>query len=189
MGPSGDLSMDLPEELDTPRLHFRRPARADAAEIFARFAADAEVTRYLSWPRHRTVADTRHFLEASDREWDAHGTGPYLVFSRKGLLAGATGVHLETAYRASTGYAFARDVWGRGYATESTRAMIALAWTIPRLARLYALCHPRNAASVRVLEKAGFGREGLLRKYMVFPNLRSPGSLEPSDVLVYGLVR
>ncbi len=64
--------------------------------------------------------------------------------------------------------------------------MVALAWTLPRLARLYALCHPENAASVHVLEKCGFLREGRLRSYLVFPNL---GSLDPSDVLVYGLVR
>ena len=178
--------MDLPAELDTARLHFRRPTTSDAAAVFSRFAADVEVTRYLSWARHRSVGDTREFLEASDGEWDAHGTGPYLVFSREGVLSGATGLHLETPYRASTGYALARDAWGRGYATEVTRAMVALAWTIPRLARLYALCHPHNVASAHVLEKAGFEREGLLRKYLVFPNL---GSHEPSDVLVYGLVR
>jgi RimJ/RimL family protein N-acetyltransferase len=178
--------MDLPSQLDTARLHLRCPALADADDIFARFAADAEVTRYLGWPRHRTVADTREFLEASDREWDAHGTGPYLVFARDGRLVGATGLHLEMPYRASTGYALARDSWGRGYATEVTRAMTALAFGLPRLARLYALCHPQNAASARVLEKARFEREGLLRRYLVFPNFGSP---DPSDVFVYARVR
>lgn len=178
--------MDLPIELDTARLRFRRPERGDAAAILARFAADAEVTRYLSWPRHRGVGDTREFLEASEREWDAHGTGPYLIFTAAGQLAGATGIHLETPYRASTGYALARDAWGLGYATEAARAMVELAWTLPRLVRLYALCHPENASSLRVLEKAGFEREGLLRKYLVFPNL---GSSDPSDVLIYGQVR
>jgi RimJ/RimL family protein N-acetyltransferase len=178
--------MDLPAQHDTARLHFRRPTASDAPAVFARFASDREVTKYLSWARHRSVADTREFLEASDREWDAHGTGPYLVFSRDGALAGATGLHLETPYRASTGYALVRDAWGRGYATELTRAMVALAWTLPRLVRLYALCHPLNVASARVLEKAGFEREGLLRKFLVFPNLDSH---EPSDVLIYGLVR
>jgi RimJ/RimL family protein N-acetyltransferase len=178
--------MDLPRELHTARLQLRRPERGDAPRIFERFAADAEVTRYLSWPRHRSVADTREFLEASEREWEAHGTGPYLIFTRDALLAGATGVHLETPYRASTGYALARDAWGRGYATESTRAIVALTWTIPRLARLYALCHPENEASVRVLEKCGFAREGRLRKFLVFPNLRAQ---DPCDVLIYGQVR
>src|SRR5512142_1503960 len=121
--------MDLPRELHTARLQLRRPERGDAPDIFARVAADSDVTRYLSWPRHRSAADTREFLEASEREWEAHGTGPYLIFTRDGVLAGATGVHLETPYRASTGYALARDTWGRGYATECTRAIVALAWT------------------------------------------------------------
>ena len=177
--------MDLPRELHTPRLLLRRPEHADARRMYERFAGDAEVTRYLSWPRHRSVTDTREFLDASEREWAAHGTGPYLVFI-DGLLAGATGLHLETPYRASTGYALARDAWGKGYATEAARAIVVLAWTLPRLVRLYALCHPDNAASARVLEKAGFEREGCLRKFLVFPNL---GPLDPSDVLVYGQLR
>ena len=50
--------------------------------------------------------------------------------------------------------------------------------------RLYAICHTEHAASVRVLEKCGLAREGVLRRYSIFPNL-SPE--QPSDVFCYAI--
>jgi RimJ/RimL family protein N-acetyltransferase len=87
---------------------------------------------------------------------------------------------MESADRAATGYVFARDAWGKGYATESLRAMIALAAEF-KVVRLYALCHVDHQASWHVLEKCGFKREGVLPRHSMFPNLAS----EPLDVLSY----
>ena len=173
------------ERVETPRLVLRRPRPEDAEAIFTRYASDAEVTRYLSFPRHTSLEDTRAFLALSDAEWSRWPVGPYLIDLRDtGELVGGTGLSFETAKRAATGYLIARDGWGRGYATEALRAMVEVARQAGVL-RLYALCHTAHAASARVLEKAGFAREGTLRRYFVFPNL-SPA--EPLDVLCYALV-
>jgi RimJ/RimL family protein N-acetyltransferase len=96
--------------------------------------------------------------------------GPYVIANRQDVIIGSTGLDVETAHRAGTGYVLARDAWGHGYATEATRAMGNLADQLG-IGRLYALCHPDNRASVRVLEKAGFSFEGVLRRHTVFPNL------------------
>ena len=64
----------------------------------------------------------------------------------------------------------ARHAWGRGYAMEVATAMTTLAAELG-IGRLYALCHLENRGSARVLEKAGFTREGVLRRHTVFPNL------------------
>lgn len=178
--------MSLPAELKTRRLHLRRPRLEDAAAIFDRYASDPEVTRYLGWPRHRSVQQTEEFLEFSDREWATNPGGPYLVFSPVGQLLGGTGLEFETEYRVATGFVFARDAWGKGYATEATKAMISLAFTLPKIRRLQALCHIEHLASARVLEKAGLQREGRLRRYLLFPNLPTT---EPSDVFFYAVVR
>jgi [ribosomal protein S5]-alanine N-acetyltransferase len=176
----------VPEWLDTPRLRLRRPAAADARALFQRYGSDPEVTRLLGWARHERVSDAEAFVGWSDLEWATHGAGPYLAFERGGRLVGATGLQIETAWRASTGYALARDAWGQGYATELALAMVQAAFAIAKLERLYALCHATHAASARVLEKAGFEREGLLRRHTLFPNLDPPG---PHDVLLYARVR
>lgn len=176
--------MKAPETLESARLIYRRPAAADAAEILARYAADPRVTRYVGFPAHASVEDTKQFLAWSDAEWERWPAGPYLIRTRAGnVLAGSTGLSFETPYRAATGYVLAADSWGQGYATEALRAMAALA---PGLGvrRLYALCHVAHEPSRRVLEKGGFTREGILRRYMVFPNLGG----EPADVYCYSLV-
>jgi ribosomal-protein-alanine N-acetyltransferase len=174
-----------PERIETARLVLRKPSAADAEAVFGRYSADPEVTRFLGWPRHRSLGDTRAFLEFSETEWESWPAGPYLIECReRQSLVGGTGFSFETRFRAATGYVLARDAWNRGYATEALTSMVALA---PRLSlrRLYALCHPDHAASRRVLEKCGFVREGLLRSYAEFPNL-VPG--EPGDVLCYARV-
>ena len=79
---------------------------------------------------------------------------------------------------------FAKDAWGKGYATEALRAIVDVARTIG-VVRLYALCHTEHVVSSRVLEKCGFAREGVFRRHTEFPNLR-PG--EPADVFCYALI-
>jgi ribosomal-protein-alanine N-acetyltransferase len=177
--------MKAKERVETERLVLRRPRPEDAEAIFTRYASDAEVTRLLSFPRHRSIVDTRTFLEWSEAEWTRWPAGPYLVESREsGTLVGSTGFSFETPRRAATGYVFARDAWGRGYASEALRQVVVTAREYGVL-RLYALSHAENPASLRVLEKCGFACEGTLRRYAEFPNL-SPG--EPLDVLCYSIV-
>ena len=173
------------ERIESPRLLFVRPALSDAAEILSRYASDPEVTRFVAFRRHESLKETRDFLSWSDAEWERWPAGPYLVRSRAdNLLLGSTGLSFETPSRAMTGYVFARDAWGHGYATEALRTMSAAAASAG-VKRLYALCHTGHAGSWRVLEKGGFTREGILRSYMEFPNL-VPG--EPADVYCYALI-
>jgi RimJ/RimL family protein N-acetyltransferase len=171
------------ERLETERLLLRRPRYEDAGAIFDRYASDGAVTRYLSWRRHHSIEDAEVFVGFSEGEWSRWGCGPYLVFSRAdGTLLGSTGLAFETRQVAQTGYVFARDAWGFGYATESLRAMIDLARAL-RVQRLYAICHVDHRASWRVMEKAGMTREGVLPRHIVFPNLGPT----PCDVLAYGI--
>jgi [ribosomal protein S5]-alanine N-acetyltransferase len=173
-----------PLEIETERLLMRRPSAADAPAIFERYAADPEVTRYMAWPAHQTLKDTYAFLTFCDSEWARWPAGPYLIHARAdGRLLGSTGYAFESRDRAITGYIFARDAWGQGFATESLRAIVALA---PRLGirRLSAAVHAEHTPSARVLEKCGFAQEARLPRFMVFPNL---GSSSPADVLSYAL--
>lgn len=172
-----------PERLVTERLLLRRPVASDADAIFIRYASDPDVTRYLAWPRHTALDDTRAFLGFSDAEWRHWGCGPYLVLSADGsALLGSTGLAFESPGIASTGYVFARDAWGHGYATEVLRAMTALATSLG-VQWLYAICHVDHRASERVMIKGGLTREGVLPRHTVFPNL---GPFR-ADVISYGI--
>ena len=111
----------------------------------------------------------------SDDDWQRWPAGPYLVLSRengkKATLLGSTGLSYKSLARAVTGYVFARDAWGMGYATESLQAMVEIARQTG-VERLEAICHAEHAPSAHVLEKCGFVREEVLREHFVFPNLK-----------------
>lgn len=154
----------------TARLALRAPKPNDIDAIFA-YASDPEVARFLGWPRHDSIDETRAFLELSAAEWIRSAVGPLLIVARdSGEVIGSTGLSLETPYRATTGYVLARRFWGHGYATEALGAVVELALR-QRIQRLYALCHVDHPASARVLERCGFAFEGVLSRYLVFPNL------------------
>ena len=99
-------------------------------------------------------------------------------------MLGTTGLSFETPYRASTGYVVAQHAWRQGIATEALRAVAELAMRLA-VRRLYALCHVEHTASARVLERAGFACEGVLRSFHVFPNL---GLDAPQDVFSYARI-
>jgi RimJ/RimL family protein N-acetyltransferase len=158
------------------------PQRSDAPAIFEGYASDPEVTRYLGWRRHQSLADTEAFLSFSTEQWEQWPAGPYVIRLRStGQLIGGTGFGFETLEQAVTGYVLAKEAWGKGYATEALAAVIDVALQIG-ITRLYALCHPEHRASWRVLEKCRFVRDVRWSKRMEFPNLQL-GKLQ--EVLCY----
>lgn len=171
LGRRHGVVLGLAERIETSRLLLRKPRLEDAEAIYAGWAGDLDVTRYLSWPRHESIADTEAFLRGSDDEWSRWLAGPLLVGSREsGVVIGSTGLHFESANRAEVGYVFSRDAWGFGYATEAVRALLAEAHACAPLS-VFASVHPHNAASMHVLEKCGFTRDGTLTRHAPFPNL------------------
>lgn len=168
---AADMAESAPPLVETARLRLRRPERSDADAIFRRYASDADVTRYLAWPRHATLHDSMRFVEFSAHEWAVWPAGPYVIErAEDGGLIGGTGLTFEAEHIVSTGYVLARDAWGHGYASEVLQAMVGIA-TALALPDLTAVCHPDNTASARVLEKGGFSAVPRARHVLVFPNL------------------
>jgi [ribosomal protein S5]-alanine N-acetyltransferase len=164
----------LPERIETPRLVLRRPLAGDAEAVFSGWASDAVATQFMSWPRHRSIADSQAFLDFSDGEWDAWPAGPYVIeLGSTGELIGSCGFAFCGRESAEVGYIIARGAWGQGYATESLAAQIAAAAPLAPVT-LGAAVHPDNRASLRVLAKCSFVSDGAPSVAVVFPNL--PGS-------------
>jgi RimJ/RimL family protein N-acetyltransferase len=92
---------------------------------------------------------------------------------------------LRGEFSQNLGYVLGRKFWGQGYMTEAVRAVVDYALAEPEVFRVWAVCDVENAASARVLEKAGMRREGILRRWSMHPNI----SDEPRDSLCYARVK
>ena len=83
-----------------------------------------------------------------------------VVERASGLVVGGIGFFgpPRASGEVEVGYGIVPSRQGRGYATEALQAMLAMAWADPRVTAVVAGTDPGNAASQRVLEKAGFRR-------------------------------
>ena len=118
------------------------------------------------YPYPYTHADGRAFIRASRR------AEPQTSFAIAvgGVAAGAIGFHLQSDVEresAEIGYWLGEAFWGRGVATEALSAVTRYAIERHGLTRIFALPFAHNLASCRVLEKAGYVREGHLRRSAV----------------------
>jgi RimJ/RimL family protein N-acetyltransferase len=134
-----------------------------------------ENTLRIPWPY--TFADAQQWLAHLDV------LHTYAIRSPSGMLIGATGFHeIVPAHKSEFGYWLARPYWNQGLMTRIVGAMVRHAWDELGLVRLTAEVFAHNAASMRVLEKNGFLREGVLRK-----NVVKDGKF--IDAVLYSLVR
>ncbi|TKI91645.1 GNAT family N-acetyltransferase, partial [Bacillus wiedmannii] len=77
--------------------------------------------------------------------------------------------------RAEIGYELDDTYWGQGYATEALQAILTYGFETLQLIRIAAVVYVENKASQKLLSKAGFQEEGLLRKHMI-QNVIAPDS-------------
>jgi len=156
--------------LEAPRLRLRALAMDDAAAVAA-YGSDPEVSRYVSWPRHRSIEDAHAFLRYAIA---AAEEGRELIWAivehATGTVIGTVGLRLQ-GHRVELGYALAQRHWGRGFATEAAARVVAWALAQRDIYRVWAVCDVENVASARVLEKIGLEREGRLRGWAVMPSL------------------
>ena len=152
--------------LATERL-ILRPFRSDDLDLIRRLYCDEEVLKYTPFDSIREE-DAKEFLARIIREWGQPPRYDYeMAVLRKDTEERIGRAHIETDRAADTGmigWLLTPEHWGRGYATEITRALIDHCFDSFHLHRVNAVCHPENEASWHVLEKCGMRREAWYRK-------------------------
>jgi ribosomal-protein-alanine N-acetyltransferase len=176
-----------PATFATARLVGRPPREGDGPAVFAAYANDPEVTRYLSWRAYDRVEPLSAFLRECAAHWE-NGQGPLawlLCLRGTDTPIGSIGVTLEGGGKAMFGYVLGKKFWGHGFAAEALTHLVEWSLSRPTIYRAWAFCDAENAASIRVMEKAGMAREGVLRRWHSCPTLGP----EPRDCVVCAKVR
>ena len=173
----------LPDRIVSRRLVLRRPQAADAAVIFARYAADIDVARCMIWPPHVAVSETEAFIADCIRAWEGDARRPYvLAFHETGLEPiGMLEARLPGTTLVGIGHALARAHWGQALMPEAVTALADVLLATPSIFRVQATCDIDNNASARTLENSGFVRQAVLQRCTVHPNI----SLEPRACFMY----
>ena len=165
-----------------PSLRLRPWRPADRAALLLH-ANDRAVWRNMAdrFPHPYTEADADAWFEIAN----APGGSLHLAIELEGQAIGGAGVIAGEGvdfHSGEFGYWLGRAHWGRGYATAAARALREHAFAQGRFKRLEARVYAWNPASMRVLEKAGFTREALLRR-----SVRKDGQL--IDSVLYAAVQ
>jgi RimJ/RimL family protein N-acetyltransferase len=158
----------LPKTIETERLRLRlRPwSLGDVDDVLA-YAVDAEWARFLPVPQPYKWTEAEEFV-ASQVLLDAEKHQAWAI-EHQGSVIGGINLRFDLENRlADLGYSIVREFWGKGLATEAAGAIITEAFTaLPELNKIRAWADARNLASLRVMEKVGMSREGLLRQNRV----------------------
>jgi ribosomal-protein-alanine N-acetyltransferase len=100
---------------------------------------------------------------------------PFFVFRKEdGALVGGlalANIRRGVAQAGSLGYWVGAPYIRQGYMTAAVRALLPVAFDVLRLHRMEAACIPTNIASIRLLERTGFRREGYARAYLCINGL------------------
>ncbi|KAJ9682253.1 hypothetical protein PVL29_018234 [Vitis rotundifolia] len=157
-----------------------RPFRVSDVDDFILWAGDDQVTRNI---RMKTVTSKEEALTFIKDVCIPH---PW----RRSICIDDRSIGFVSVYRwsgndickADIAYAIAAKYWGQGITTKAVKMAVSEAFKdFPDLVRLQAFAAVENKASQRVLEKAGFTKEGLLRKYTFLK-----GQLK--DLVIYSLL-
>ncbi|MGI6739803.1 MAG: GNAT family N-acetyltransferase [Christensenellales bacterium] len=175
--------LNILPRLSTDRLIIRAPKRRDSGDMFL-YSKNPECSRYCLWHPHRSVADSRHFISMLIKEnlrLKAQHFAVVLKDSEK--MIGTIGIsgYSKRDSSAEIGYSLSPEYWGQGYGTEALKSIIDYSFNTLKLNRIEAKSDTRNIASVKLLEKCGFKREGHMHKGMFMKG-------EYVDLYLYGLL-
>jgi len=165
-------TMPLVTRVETPRLLLRAWRESDAPELRETLDDnDRHLRPWIPWmcDEPRSLSATTTWLRGHRLDFEAGRSFRFPLFEREGgRLVGQNGLFARVGPRAlETGYWVRRDALGRGYATESTAAMVRVAFEVYEVDRVeihHAIGNPRSGA---VAERLGFGREATLRRRIV----------------------
>jgi [ribosomal protein S5]-alanine N-acetyltransferase len=173
----------IPEKIVTDRLVLHRFRYEDSEEIFYTYASKPEATKYMAWPTHISIRDTRNFLNYTIEGWRL-GKDYSFAIRRKdnNRMIGSCGM-LNEEGKIQFGYVLGPLHWGNGYATEATRAMLMQLKNQPGIFRIGSFVDIENTPSMSVLKKCGLVEEARLEKWCRFPNQNN----EPKDCALFRL--
>ena len=152
-------------KVETGRLALRQFTTEDAAFILE-LLNEPSFLRFIGDKGVRTAADARgYLLQGPIDSYARNGFGLCLVALREDATPiGMCGlVKREALEHPDVGFAFLPDHWAKGYAFEAASAVLAHGRDVLKLTRILAITQTDNVSSIRLLQRLGLTRRGVMR--------------------------
>lgn len=170
--------------IEAARIRLRHLEENDIDALFEIFS-DEETMRYWSSPPFQARADAEKYLADISKLFRQKTLFQWGISLKESgeIIGTSTLFHLDMRNRrAEIGYILNRKFWKKGFVNEALNSLLNFAFEELNLHRIEADVDPNNAASIRVVEKLGFQKEGYLRE-----RWHIAGKI--CDTVFYGLLR
>jgi [ribosomal protein S5]-alanine N-acetyltransferase len=157
--------------LETRDLVLRQITASDTAAYFALYS-DLEVMRTFGIRPHPTIVHTRQLIQYLEDSFINRTRVTWGIATKnEDLLIGDVGFwrFVKERFRAEVGAKLARKYWKGGYMTQALAAVVEYGFEKMGLHTIEANIDPNNTAGIRLVEKVGFLREGLIKEHSFCP--------------------
>ncbi|MGI8894714.1 MAG: GNAT family N-acetyltransferase [Casimicrobiaceae bacterium] len=117
------MASTFPAHIETERLIFRPPVPQDAEAVFAAYAQDPAVSRFMVWIPHKSIEVTHQFIASCIAAWHSNAAFPYVLTGKANSRVVGMLDARPTEYRVNIGYVLAQAHWGQGLMPEAIRAL------------------------------------------------------------------
>ena len=163
------MKLPMPDHFFTDRLGMFRFYYEDAEEIFYTYASKPEATKFVSWPTHERIGDSRRFLSLARQGWASGIDYSFGIRLRNHRLIGSCGV-INDQGSIQFGYILSPSQWGNGYATEVCRKLMGILRSMKDVKTIGTFIDAENEASGKVLIKSGLRVIDRRAKWFEFVN-------------------
>lgn len=178
------ILLDIPDSFETERLLIRVPRPGDGPALNEAILETFEDLRlWMPWAKERPTVEINE--ENSRRAYAKfilkEDIVLRLIHKQTGLMLGSSGLHPQDweLPRFEIGYWCRKRFEGQGYITEAVRGILRFGFEAVGAKRIQINCDSLNERSIRVAERVGMRREGILAKHLFYP--------EPRTAVIFGM--
>lgn len=155
------------QRLETERLILRRFVSKDADAMYKNWASDPEVSKYLTWPPHSTVKDSKNAVKFFIKRYSDKKYYHWAIVLKENGDEPIGGIDVvlinEDVSMVHIGYCIGKNWWHKGITSEALKAVMDYLFDVVGVNRIESRHDTRNPNSGKVMMKCGMKYEGTLR--------------------------
>lgn len=150
--------------LETDNLILRKFKIEDAEDMFNNWASDPECNKYVSYPLHQSIEETKEIVQMMIDEADDGYNWAIELKSTDEVIGNISVVSIRKKHcYCEVGYSLGSTFWGKGYATEALKKVVQFLLIDCGFNLVEAYHDVTNPASGKVMKKVGMKKEAVLR--------------------------